>query len=131
MTLQLVGSLVAVLAVTGLAWLLGLGGAKLAEGEAASTAEHLLSGFAPEEERLSADGQAAIVFGNGGEVALVRRHGARFVAQRAVRPIAVEQSGATLKVSSGERLLGPFTMALASEAEADELTSMLAKPDHA
>ena len=125
----LAGSLAAVLVMAGAAWLLGLGGAKLADADdARRTAEELLPGFTAGEARVDSTGEAAAVFGSAGDVAMVRRHGARFVARRLPRPLSVEQQGERLVVASCERRFGPVTMRLASEDDARELTRVLRAP---
>ncbi len=79
----LAGSLAGVLALTGVAWLLGLGGAELSdEHEAMRIAEAELPGFVAVGAELSEDRQEAIVTGVDGVRVRVRRHGARFVAER-------------------------------------------------
>lgn len=79
----LAGSLAGVLALTGLAWLLGLGGAELTdEDEAMRIAEAELPGFSAVSADLHAERQEAIVHGADGSILKLRRHGARFVAER-------------------------------------------------
>lgn len=78
----LAGSLAGVLALSGLAWLLGLGGAELAdEQEAMRIAEAELPGFVAVSAELDGDLKGALVRGEAGTTARVRRHGARFVAE--------------------------------------------------
>lgn len=73
------GSLAAILALSGAAWALGLGGAEIAdEAEARAHAEALLSGFEASRATLTADG--AEVTGADGRRVRLRRLGARFVA---------------------------------------------------
>ncbi len=126
------GSILAVLLLAGIARLLGLGGAALAgEAEARDTAEAMLPGFEPcGRAWLDRDRAGAVVEGADG-VAVVRRHGARFVARRFALPVEAGAEGAMVVIASGERLLEPFVIALASEAEARELTSMLTSPRRA
>jgi hypothetical protein len=78
----LAGSLAGVLALTGVAWLLGLGGAELADAdEAMRIAEGELPGFSAVSAELDADRQGAVVMGADGARMRVRRHGARFVGE--------------------------------------------------
>lgn len=73
-------SIVAVFAVAGVAWWLGLGGAEFADERAAmDEAEALVGGFTAVSARLEADG--AEVTGEGGCTVRVRRLGARWVAE--------------------------------------------------
>lgn len=77
------GSLGAVLALAGIAWLLGLGGAWLTEEEAIRIVEEERPWFHAERATLANDGASAIVTGAEGKVLRVRRHGARFVVEDA------------------------------------------------
>lgn len=78
----LAGSLAGVLALTGVAWLLGLGGAELAdEEEAMRIAEAELPGFVAGSATLDEDRLGATVTGAEGQQVRLRRHGARFVAE--------------------------------------------------
>ena len=78
----LAGSLAGVLALSGLAWLLGLGGAELTDQEEAKRiAEAELPGFVAASATLDEDRLGATVTGSTGEQVRVRRHGAHFVAE--------------------------------------------------
>jgi hypothetical protein len=100
------GSLVAVLLLALVAKLLRLGGGSIADvGEAKATAEALLSGFEAERAVVGHDGQAALVHGRDGSVALLKMHGSRIAARR----LATLRSEATpdgLRVETGERRFG-------------------------
>lgn len=125
------GSIAAVVLLALAARLFGLGGGALADAaEARDTAEATLSGFAAGRVWLDRDRQAALVEGEG-EVAVLRRHGARFVARRLSLPAQAGDAGPVVTIASGERLLGPFVITLANDAEARELTSMLVSPRRA
>ncbi|MBA3898413.1 MAG: hypothetical protein H0X36_15050 [Sphingomonadaceae bacterium] len=79
---MLLGSLAAVLLLAGAAWVLGLGGASLAdEDEAKITAEALVPGFEARAATLDPSREAAEVTGSDGRRLRVRRLGARFVAE--------------------------------------------------
>ncbi len=74
------GSIVAVFAVAGVAWWLGLGGTEFPDERAAmEEAEAQVSGFEAVSARLEADG--AEVTGADGRTVRVRRLGARWVAE--------------------------------------------------
>lgn len=80
--LLIAGSLAGVLALTGIAWALGLGGAELAdEDEAMRIAEAELPGFVAVSAEVSPDRQSAAVAGADGARVRVRRHGAQFIAE--------------------------------------------------
>lgn len=126
------GSLAAVLLLALVAFLLRLGGGRLAgEDEARQVAEATFADFEAERAWLDIDGQSAVVAGRDDSLALVRRHGARFLTRRPPSPIQVSSEGPIVIVASGERLLRPFVITLASEREARLLTSVLgsAPPD--
>lgn len=119
------GSLAAVLALAGIARLLGLGGGTIEDDAPAMTAaDEGLPGFV--SERVWRDDRTAIVLGEGGRVAVVRRHGAQFVVREPPPPLRVTTDGAVVSMASGERLLGAFVITLANPGEARELTRMLA-----
>lgn len=107
MWLQLGGSLVAVLALAGLAWLLRLGRpAPLADPAlACAEAEAMLSGFEASRAIVGADGAAAIVHGTDGSLAVLKRHGAHFAARR-VAANAVSETAEGWRVETGEALFG-------------------------
>jgi hypothetical protein len=80
--LLVAGSLGGVLALTGVAWALGLGGAALTdEAEAMRIAEAELPGFVGISAELGDDRQSAVVTGVDGDCVRLRRHGAQFVAE--------------------------------------------------
>lgn len=125
------GSLVAILLLALAARLLRLGGAKLeSREEAREWAEALLSGFDGGEVWLDMDGASAVVAGADGSVAMVRRHGARFIARRQVLPLQADREGPVVIAASGERLIKPFVITLDSDEEARLLTSLLRAEPH-
>jgi hypothetical protein len=126
------GSLAAILLLALVAYLLRLGGAELSgESEACEVAEATFADFEADRVWLDVDSQSAVVAGRDGSHALVRRHGSRFVARKLVSPAEVSAEGPVVLVASGERLLRPFVITLASAGEARLLTSLLgsAAPD--
>lgn len=98
------GSLAGVLALAGIAWLLGLGGGRIDDPEAAMRlAEDHLDGFTAREAVLSADGNAAVVRGDG-EAALLRQKGAHVVVRRVTLPLRLTPAdNAGVLVGSGDR----------------------------
>ncbi|MCA1749324.1 MAG: hypothetical protein ABR601_06580 [Parasphingopyxis sp.] len=117
--LTLIGSLVAVFALAGIAWWLGVGTPPAIGSEEAARrhAAEAHSGFRPREAAVDADGRAALVLGEDREIVLLRPHGARIAARvfRGAPPCAV--SDGELKIASGERMFGDVTLRL-GEAEA-------------
>ncbi len=109
--LVLAGSLAAILALAGIAWLLRLGRDGKVEdaGAAARAAEDALAGFRAEGAIFSDDDQAAIVAGAEGRVAVVKCHGAN-LAVREVRWAAVRSTYEGIEVETGDRRFGLVTL---------------------
>lgn len=106
MILLLVGSLIAVLALGGLAWLLGLGQTRITDpAMACAEAEAMLPGFDARTAIIGSDGEAALVHGADGSVAVLKRHGAH-VAARRVAADAVATTPEGWRVETGEALFG-------------------------
>ena len=111
--LVLAASAVAVAALSGVAWLLQRGRprARIAgPQEALDEAEAALAGFVAVAAIVADDGKAALVTGEQGRVAVLKRHGARLAA----REIGWEQIRATpggIVVETGERRFGPVPLA--------------------
>jgi hypothetical protein len=101
------GSLVAVAVMTAIAWGLKLGGGAItSEAQAITAAEQVLSGFEGKYAVLGTDGQAALVRGADGSVALLKMHGAQVAARRLQPPVAAEPSADGLRIATGERRFG-------------------------
>ncbi|HVJ00321.1 MAG TPA: hypothetical protein VM657_14785 [Sphingomonas sp.] len=109
--LFLVGSLVAVLGLAGIARLLKLGGDGKVEdaGAAATAAEDALAGFRAEGAIVSEDDRAAIVAGAEGRVAVVKSHGAN-LAVREVKWSAVRSTYEGIEVETGDRRFGVIVL---------------------
>ncbi|MCM8730439.1 hypothetical protein ACFO8O_05585 [Hephaestia sp. GCM10023244] len=105
--LVLAGSLVAILALAGVAWLLRLGrDGKVEDASVAAQAvEDALAGFRAEGALVSDDDLAAIVTGDGGRVAVVKCHGVN-LAVREVRWSAVRSTHEGIEVETGDRRFG-------------------------
>lgn len=129
----LAGSLAAILLLALAARLLRLGGGALTDDrEAREMADAMLSGFEGERVWRDVRGAGAVIGGRGGGFALLRPHGAHFVARRIALPADARQSEASITLPAGEPLLGPITIQLASPDEARLLTSLLrARTDEA
>lgn len=107
MLLLLGGSLVAVLLLALAARLLKLGGGTIADEAAAkAAAEQLLSGFDADYATLGSDGQAALVHGSDGSVALLKMHGAQIAARHLRPPLVTQTLPEGLRIDSGERRFG-------------------------
>lgn len=103
---QLGGSLLAILALAGIARMLRLGESRIADAETARRfAEERLVGFRAGAAIVGTDGGAALVAGNG-TVALLKRHGAKVAARRLVPPLKLREVIEGVAVDSGERAFG-------------------------
>ena len=105
------GSLAAILVLATVAWMLRLGGGAIGgEAEAMRAAEEILSGFEAERAVLGADGQAALVHGRDGSVALLKIHGAQIAGRRLRPPLDSTSTAEGLRIASGERSFGAVTL---------------------
>ncbi|ANK12202.1 hypothetical protein [Erythrobacter neustonensis] len=107
---QTAGSLVAILALAGLAWWMKLGGSAALDSEEAvrRAAGETLDGFDPVESAF--DGKAAITRDAQGRIMVIKRHGNRF-AGRVLGPQATagvwqDPGHRALRIDSGERRFG-------------------------
>lgn len=108
--------------MAGIAWLLGLGGAEIAdEAEAHRIAEEALAGFSAGEAFVSSDGRGALVLGKSGSPALLKVHGAQVAARRLDR-LHVESMPEGVRIGSGERLFGDVLLRLPAESRDRLLT---------
>lgn len=107
---QLVGSVVAILALAGVARMLKLGQSRIAnEDDARRFAEEALVGFEGGRALVSGDGGAALVAGSGA-IAVLKRHGAQVAVRRLVPPLRVGEAIEGATVETGERLFGPVVL---------------------
>ncbi|MBD2843393.1 hypothetical protein IB285_14120 [Erythrobacter sp. KMU-140] len=105
-------SLAAIVALSGLAVLLRLGGeASLAdEGDAIQAASEVQDGFDAVDLAISEDGAGAVLSDAQGQIMIIKRHGNRF-AGRLLGPGAdAVAEGTLLTVNSGERRFGSITL---------------------
>ena len=119
-TLQLIGSLVAILVLAAIAWALKLGRSANIEGaqHAMALASEADSGFDPAEAAVSRDGASAIVADKTGRIMVLRSHGAQF-AGRVLEPGSTTQvESHTLTVTPADRRYGPVTRDLGDQAQA-------------
>lgn len=104
------GSLVAVLALAGIAAWLKLGGDPLDDAAALDAAGDMLPGFVPEVVLLGSDGAAALVRGGEGRVAVVKVHGAQPAVRELVRPVGLAAVEGGTMVRSGDRMFGDVVL---------------------
>lgn len=137
LVLQTAGSLVAILALAGLAWWMRLGGAPvLADDEAVRRAAgEVEDGFAPVTIAVAQDGLAALASDTGGRIMVIKRHGNRF-AGRVLGPGAHarlwrDRGETALEVDCGEARFGKVFLDIPdAEAWADAINRVNA-PQHA
>jgi hypothetical protein len=115
---QTAGSLVAILALAGLAWWLRLGGAPRLDSDAAvrRAAGEVEDGFTPVETACDAEGAAALARNAAGRIMVIKRHGNRF-AGRVLGPGAAARLGDqpgeyNLVVDAGEVRFGKVFLTL-------------------
>jgi hypothetical protein len=107
---QLIGSIVAILALAGTARMLRLGQSRIAsEADARRFAEEALVGFTAGRALVSGDGSAALVAGSGA-VAVLKRHGAHVAVRRLIPPLRIYEAVEGATVQTGEKLFGPVTL---------------------
>ncbi|TAD78508.1 MAG: hypothetical protein EAY70_06990 [Sphingomonadales bacterium] len=112
MVLQTAGSLVAILALAGLAWWLKLGGApRLAsEADVIRAAGEVEDGFFAEAIACDAEGLGALARDRDGRIMLIRRHGNRYagrVLTGAAKALGADQPGEfNIMIDPGEARFG-------------------------
>jgi hypothetical protein len=128
---QTAGSLVAILALAGLAWWLKLGGSPLLDSEDAvrRAAGEVEDGFDP--VAIACTGETAIARDTQGRIMVIRRHGNRF-AGRVLGPAASARlDGARLVVDPGEPRFGTVSLELADTQAWVEAINRVSNPHHA
>lgn len=129
--IQTAGSLVAILALAGLAWWLRLGGAPLLDSDAAvrRAAGEVEDGFDPVAIARDAHGMAAVISDAQGRIMVIKRHGNRF-AGRVLGPAARaviwrDQRSPALEVDCGEARFGKVFLGLTEpDAWADAINAL-------
>jgi hypothetical protein len=114
----LAGSLAAVLALAGIARLLGLGVASpLTEAQACRIAADRAIGFIPVRAIIGDEGSTALVLGDDAAVA-IRQHGMGMVVARLCLPLSLSRQSGGIRLDSGDARIG----ALVLPADPDLLT---------
>ncbi len=116
--IQFLGSLVAILALAGLAYWLKLGPAPRLADEAAArvAADEAVSGYDPVAIGIDRDGTAALLRDAAGRILLLRQHGVHF-AGRLLSPAArVRKEGEALVIDTAERRYGAARLVLDNPA---------------
>ena len=128
MLLQTAGSLVAIIALAGLAWWLKLGGTpRLAsEADVGRAANEVEDGFVPVTTACDAEGASALARDAGGRIMLIRRHGNRFagrVLNAQAKAVLQDQPGQfNIVIDPGETPFGTVFLTIPSpDAWADAI----------
>jgi hypothetical protein len=136
MLLQTVGSLVAILALAGLAWWLKLGGTPRLDSEeaVARAAGEVEEGFAPVTTARDAEGSAALARDGAERIMVIKRHGNRFAGRvlgAAAQARIWRDSGETaLEVDPGEPRFGKVFLTLPdAQAWADAINQLDGQQD--
>jgi hypothetical protein len=131
LVLQTAGSLVAILALAGLAWWMKLGGTPALDSEDAvrRAAGEVEDGFAPVD--AACDGKAALARDDAGRIMVIKRHGNRF-AGRILGPGAIALFDDTgLVVDPGEARFGTVTLTLPDAQAWAEAINRVSEPQDA
>ncbi|MGV2497718.1 hypothetical protein [Pelagerythrobacter aerophilus] len=117
--LRLGGSLLAILALAGLAWKLRLGGDLRIRNEAHARelAEEAVYGFEAVDVAIDRSGHAALLRDAGDRVLLLRRHGAHFAARLLTDHTHARLDRNLLVVGTAERRFGEVTLDLGAQAQ--------------
>ena len=130
--LQTAGSLVAILALAGLAWWLKLGGTpRLDSAEAvAKAAGEVEDGFTPSTTACDADGASALARDGAGRIMVIKRHGNRFAGRVLGPGAAAWVAGGQLEVVPGDPRFGTVFLTLTdAEAWADAINALDRRQD--
>lgn len=137
LVLQTAGSLVAILALAGLARWLKLGGTPRLADEAAvrHAAGEVEDGFAPVEWACDAEGAGALARDSQGRIMVIRRHGNRFAGRvltpRASAAVAGQAGQPAIIVDCGEPRFGRTTLAIPDAEAWAAAINRLSTPSHA
>ncbi len=116
--LQTSASLVAIVALAGLAWWLRLGGTPrlTSEDDVAQFAGEVEDGFAPVAVAIDAEGAAALARDAQGRIMLIRRHGNRFAGRvltaQAKAARQDQPDASAIMIDSGEARFGTTFLAI-------------------
>ncbi len=114
MLLQFGLSLIAILALAGLALLLKLGGKPVLKDEAAVAlaAAEAVDGFETQRSSLSRNGDAALARDAAGQILLIKRHGNKFAGRLLTSDASAKEAVDALIVDTNEALFGAVQLAL-------------------
>lgn len=106
--LQIIGSLIAVIAVVASVKLLGLGRAQLTgEDDAREHAEAMVHDFTATDAIVCGEGNGALVAGDKGDFVVLKRLGSQYAARKLLPPIETsERDENVLHIESRDRFFG-------------------------
>ena len=112
--LQILGSLVAILALSGLAMAIGLGRKPVLGDEEAVryAASEVDDGFEAERVSIARGGAAALARDESGRIVLIKRHGNRFAGRLLTGAARVREEVDALVVDCGDARFGPQQLSL-------------------
>ncbi|NNC53903.1 MAG: hypothetical protein HKO08_12765 [Erythrobacter sp.] len=113
--LQFLGSLVAILALAGLAWWMKLGPqtSLASEDEARYAANEAVDGFSATEIALDQKGRGALLGDAHGRILLLRPHGTHFAGRILTGEAKAWVDGTTLVIDTAERRYGSARLTIA------------------
>jgi hypothetical protein len=129
---QTAGSLVAIIALAGLAWWMKLGGTpRLDSAEAvARAAGEVEDGFAPVSFACDTEGAGALARDSTGRIMVIKRHGNRFAGRLLGPGAAAWVAGGQLEVVPGETRFGTVFLTIPdAEAWADAINQVDERQD--
>ncbi|WP_427964164.1 hypothetical protein [Altererythrobacter sp.] len=129
---QFLGSLLAILALAGIAYWLKLGPAPRLENEADArrAADEAVSGFDPVAIGIDAEGRGAIMRDARGRLLVLRPHGTHFAGRILSAGAQAQGDGERLLIDTGEKRFGPVHLTLeGAETWAAEIRSIYRSSD--
>ncbi|SMQ69251.1 hypothetical protein SAMN06297468_1467 [Altererythrobacter xiamenensis] len=130
---QFLGSLIAILALAGIALWLKLGPTpRLSdEDEARAAADEAVSGFEPVEIGLDREGRGALLRDAEGRILLLRPHGTHFAGRLLSPDARMATEGDVLLVDSAEKRFGTAQLTLDDPSAWMQALNAIKPPDHA
>lgn len=112
--LQFGGSLVAILALSGIAYWMRLGSAPKiqSEAQAKTIASEVVFGFVPSDIAIDTDGAGAVLADQAGRIMLLKPHGTHFAGRILLSSASANFSNGELVVSTGEPRFGAVSLTL-------------------
>lgn len=116
--IQLVGSLIAILALAWVAHRLKLGGDERirSEDDVRALTDEALHGFAPTEIAIDEGGMGALCRDAEGRVLVLRRHGSHWASRLVDSDARARADGGLLTLATADRRFGTVTLALGEKA---------------